>query len=503
MNIKQSYQKNSGKVFVAFIFMCLIAFIVFISNAFTTQEDSYRVAAREVVALEQQYDEYWKLEGKKIAIQKEELFKQEQIVNSRLEEISKNIEEKKKLTKKELLNDWKPIYISYYAENKKKKYRIIEEGIGGAEDGSGSFLGNYTQPSDLFYTCLKEYNCYVTQSDREHFIRNGYLATDVGTADRNLPIRLPDFMGKEVVYTLKYVTYPKTTGTTIEAFAESDGVKFMWRIGHTHYVWDNINYEKMFNGKQLKTGTVIAYSGGEKEESFKSNGNQGATTGKHIHIEYLVWDGTKYAPTPYRVGETINVHREDNSFIPTAHAAELQKVAEGPQWTDNATIAANTWQEDSNNWSDRKRFEMTIVNRDEKVQSNFVVAVKDLIEGFSNNPITSGNEMFPRYVYVTSYNPEVKQNDSDPWTGAAGIKMKEGMIALSRDLVNNPANKEYNMNSPIKFGDKVHLQSPNDHCTGYYIVADTMNKRFKNRADIFKINRKDNQSCYGVITIVK
>jgi len=503
MNIKQSYINHSGKVFFAFIIVCFMTFVLFVNSLFTRTEDSYRVAAREVVALEQKYDKYWDTEGKKLALAKEDLFKQEQVVNSKLEEISKEIEEKKKLTKKELLNEWKPTYVAYYVDNKKKKYRIIEEGIGGVEDGSGAILDTYTKPSDLFYTCLKQYNCYVTQSDREHFSRNGYLATDIGTADKNLPIRLPDFMGKEVVYTLKYVNYPKTTGATVEAFAEVDGVKIMWRIGHTHWDWDNIKYNDLYHNKQLKTGTVIAYSGGEKEESFKNKGNQGATTGKHVHIEYLMWDGSKYAPAPYRLDQTINVHKEDNSFIPTAHAEDLQKVADGPQWTDYATISANTWQEDSSKWSERKRFEMTVANPDEKVQSNFVVAVKDLIEGMTNNPITSGNEMYPRYVYVTSYNPEVKQNDSDPWTGAAGVRMSEGMIALSRDLVNNPANKEYNMNSPIKFGDKVHLQSPNENCTGDYVVSDTMNRRFKNRADIFRLNRKDNQSCYGVISVIK
>lgn len=340
MNIKQSYINHSGKVFFAFIIVCFMTFVLFVNSLFTRTEDSYRVAAREVVALEQKYDKYWDTEGKKLALAKEDLFKQEQVVNSKLEEISKEIEEKKKLTKKELLNEWKPTYVAYYVDNKKKKYRIIEEGIGGAEDGSGSLMGAYTKPSDLFYTCLKEYKCYVTQSDREHFSRNGYLATDIGTADKNLPIRLPDFMGKEVVYTLKYVNYPKTTGATVEAFAEVDGVKIMWRIGHTHWDWDNIKYNELYHNRQLKTGTIIAYSGGEKEESFKNKGNQGATTGKHVHIEYLMWDGGKYAPAPYRLDQTINVHKEDNSFIPTAHAADLPEK-ENEEVTLNLDVLAD------------------------------------------------------------------------------------------------------------------------------------------------------------------
>jgi 3D (Asp-Asp-Asp) domain-containing protein len=115
--------------------------------------------------------------------------------------------------------------------------------------------------------------------------------------------------------------------------------------------------------------------------------------------------------------------------------------------------------------------------------------------------VTPAEASFP--VTVTSYNPAVAQTDSDPCTGAAGIDLcrrsREGgkVIALSQDLVGHSSWK------PFRYGDLIRLTSKTPGCSGDFIVLDTMNKRFKNRADIFFLNRADNIGCTGAIAKVQ
>lgn len=94
---------------------------------------------------------------------------------------------------------------------------------------------------------------------------------------------------------------------------------------------------------------------------------------------------------------------------------------------------------------------------------------------------------------VTSYNPQVGQTDSDPWTGAAGVRMEEGMIALSRDLLSR-------WGGPISYGQTVHFSAPgqDSRCNASYVVTDTMNARFSLRADVFRLSRDRNFSCTNV-----
>ena len=69
-------------------------------------------------------------------------------------------------------------------------------------------------------------------------------------------------------------------------------------------------------------------------------------------------------------------------------------------------------------------------------------------------------------------------------------------MALSQELVGRTGSK------PFTYGDRVKLRGEiNDpRCNGEFIVMDTMNKRFKNRGDIFMMNRKDNISCTATVT---
>lgn len=84
-------------------------------------------------------------------------------------------------------------------------------------------------------------------------------------------------------------------------------------------------------------------------------------------------------------------------------------------------------------------------------------------------------------VTVTKYNPVIAQCDSDPLITADGsyidtIKLNKRelrWIAISRDLL-----KDY------QYGDTVYLSSLDNKIDGYYVVRDTMNKRWTNRVDI-------------------
>ena len=71
------------------------------------------------------------------------------------------------------------------------------------------------------------------------------------------------------------------------------------------------------------------------------------------------------------------------------------------------------------------------------------------------------------------------------------------MIALSQDLVGRAKYK------PFHYGDYVELKGETDdpRCNGKFMVVDTMNARYKNRGDLFFMERKNNTSCWATVTI--
>jgi len=79
-------------------------------------------------------------------------------------------------------------------------------------------------------------------------------------------------------------------------------------------------------------------------------------------------------------------------------------------------------------------------------------------------------------VVVTAYNPVSSQTDDSPTITASNKKVKEGMIALSRDI-----EKEFG----FKFGDEVYLLD-----YGRFVFQDRMHERWKNRVDILMFSEK-------------
>lgn len=90
-------------------------------------------------------------------------------------------------------------------------------------------------------------------------------------------------------------------------------------------------------------------------------------------------------------------------------------------------------------------------------------------------------------ITITSYNNHANQTDDSPNITATGRPVRENMVAASPDLLTKGI---------IRYGDLVYI----DCMKQWYVVEDTMNKRFERRLDIFlfskdeslKINKKCN-----------
>jgi len=80
-------------------------------------------------------------------------------------------------------------------------------------------------------------------------------------------------------------------------------------------------------------------------------------------------------------------------------------------------------------------------------------------------------------IVVTAYSPTKDQCDDDPLITASNIRVRDGIIALSRDL-------EKDLN--LKFGDRVSIEG-----VGEFEFQDRMNRRWLRKADIFMWSREE------------
>ena len=102
--------------------------------------------------------------------------------------------------------------------------------------------------------------------------------------------------------------------------------------------------------------------------------------------------------------------------------------------------------------------------------------IKEKKEPVHSYEIVDSGEIFKNVnVDVTAYSPTVGQTDSTPFTTASNKRVKEGYIAISRDL------EDY-----LTFGDKVFIED-----LGIFEVQDRMNRRWQARVDIFFNETKD------------
>lgn len=81
-----------------------------------------------------------------------------------------------------------------------------------------------------------------------------------------------------------------------------------------------------------------------------------------------------------------------------------------------------------------------------------------------------------RMLTVTAYSPTVGQTDSTPFITASNSRVRDGIVAVSRDLYSKG----------WQFGEKVYVKG-----MGVYTIEDLMHRRKKNQVDIFMFDTQD------------
>ena len=111
--------------------------------------------------------------------------------------------------------------------------------------------------------------------------------------------------------------------------------------------------------------------------------------------------------------------------------------------------------------------------RDYTISRTIINPIRTIVE----NPVI-------KKVIGTYYHAESGQTDARPLETADGhiidrSKLRSGKlrwIALSRDLIDR-------YGGHFSYGDKVYVYHPDKRLRGWWILHDTMNRRFKNRID--------------------
>jgi 3D (Asp-Asp-Asp) domain-containing protein len=111
------------------------------------------------------------------------------------------------------------------------------------------------------------------------------------------------------------------------------------------------------------------------------------------------------------------------------------------------------------------------------------------IERYQNDIIRLQNELhqakelqFAVPVHITAYNPVPGQTDDTPFITASADYVRDGIVALSRDLETT---------LELEFGDIVVLETRDGEFLGEFEFQDRMNKRWRNKVDIFMWKVKD------------
>lgn len=93
-------------------------------------------------------------------------------------------------------------------------------------------------------------------------------------------------------------------------------------------------------------------------------------------------------------------------------------------------------------------------------------------------------------IISTAYNSDIDQTDSTPFITASGERVGEGTLALSRDMIRAEnafmAKMGYNNAATISFGDTIDIVY-----VRRMVVHDTMNRRYRERADIWMDSKSD------------
>lgn len=183
----------------------------------------------------------------------------------------------------------------------------------------------YGSPDDLFFMFLKKDSPYISQTLKQHFANNGYLATDVATNSKKLEVYAPSFMfmdsegnakDEEREYTVHVAENYDTMGWTIELhWIGDDKVPNAFWIGHMNQVY-------VKDGDKVKTGDKIGLSGGCPGE-LKFNEK---STGCHAHFEYRI-DGQE-STYPGYMYSNHGIELTEYRLLRKMAAEEAEKKAE-------------------------------------------------------------------------------------------------------------------------------------------------------------------------------
>jgi 3D (Asp-Asp-Asp) domain-containing protein len=97
-------------------------------------------------------------------------------------------------------------------------------------------------------------------------------------------------------------------------------------------------------------------------------------------------------------------------------------------------------------------------------------------------PMTASYEDFAMVsVTITGYSSSVEETDDSPEITATNTAVREGVIALSQDLL-----REFTPGAPFSFHDRVEIPG-----LGRFFIEDTMHPRWMRRADLWFPSREE------------
>lgn len=227
-----------------------------------------------------------------------------------------------------------------------------------AEASTFEVVADVSKP--LFYVFKESEGTYVSQSPKQHFANNGYLATDIATGGRYLEVHAPswdwiddegNYYDESRSYTVAIKHNFGTMGKTVELHWEEDEKNYNFAVGHFKEIW-------VEDGQKVKTGDKLGSSGGCPGDLQENE----ASTGCHVHLElrlegeaigYPTWESTPHsedleALKKYREKtneSTVKTEEYDIDKLAYAIAmAETGDCTTGMGKTKNNCFGIMTWE---------------------------------------------------------------------------------------------------------------------------------------------------------------
>lgn len=218
----------------------------------------------------------------------------------------------------------------YYGQTKQECDTVIKNEVEEEGEATASLSFYPLNPENLYYVFNRDdgiSSSNISQSQRQHFASNGYMATDISTNSRYLNVYAPSYEWMDsggVVhddskeYTAKVVKNHGTMGLTVELHWIADEVNKSYAIGHMKEVW-------ITDGQTVKTGERIGSSGGCKGDLQMDE----VSTGCHTHFEYRIEEKAspypEYTNSPH--GENLEAIRKHRKQVANVVYYDINETA--------------------------------------------------------------------------------------------------------------------------------------------------------------------------------